>query len=346
MKKIFTCIITLLVINSAYAELEWSKSDGWQMKVKSGALSHYMGDELDGNAIELMNKAKAAQESGNKNQYSKAINSYNVVIKKYPKSEFAPEALYQKGVLLTEQHRYSDAFESFEGVVTDYPEYPKFNKVIGAQFHVASHLMEGKRPHYWGVIPGFRSYKDAHNYFERVVKNAPNSEYAPMALMNMGMLAEKNNKKPDAIDAFKQLIEDYPQSILAPDAHLKLAQTYQSSVKGAEYDQNSTLHSINYYNQFLLLYQDNPQVEKAEQGLKKMEETLAESKLSQGDFYYNKRNNPEAAIIYYNQAISIAPKSRIAELAKLQLDKVHRNVEPPKTIADHVFGRYDKKKGY
>ncbi|MDP4880011.1 MAG: tetratricopeptide repeat protein, partial [Opitutales bacterium] len=99
------------------------------------------------------------------------------------------------------------------------PNYKDFNQVIGSQFDCATAHMEGARGRIFWVFPGFRQYDRAMEEFEQIVNNAPYSDYAPLALMNIALVAEQEEEPEDAIDALDRLINYYPQSMLAPDAY-------------------------------------------------------------------------------------------------------------------------------
>src|SRR5262249_55967274 len=99
--------------------------------------------------------------------------------------------------------------------------------------------MQGKRPYYWGLIPGFRDYDAAIDLFEKMVKNAPFSKQAPKALMFISHLSKKYRKVEDAWDALERIINEYPNSSQAEEAYLVLAETYAESVQGPAYDQGA-----------------------------------------------------------------------------------------------------------
>src|SRR6185312_3686191 len=116
-----------------------------------------------------------------------------------------------------------------------------FNEIIGEEYRIASALLDGARSRIlWGTIPGLKNRSRAIEYFEAILSFAPYRDYAPLALMNVarGHLQEGNTE--DAIDALDRMINNYPQSLLAPDAYLKLGQTHAKLVDGPAYDQAST----------------------------------------------------------------------------------------------------------
>jgi len=333
-------ILSFLIFNFMHlqADLVWSRDTGWRAE---GGILELIIDTTPRarSALEAMNLAGQARE--NKNDRA-AINLYNQVYDTCPNSILAPEALYQIGLIRMERCEYLKAFNVFEKIITDYPNYPKFDKIIEMQFKIASQLQAGERPYYWGIIPGFKDYNSSMRFFESIVSNAPYSRYAPYALMNMGILAEECCKETDAIDAFDRLISEYPDSSVAPEAYLRLSRIYMGLAQGPDYDQGATTEAINHYDDFLFLYPNNPAVKEAEEGLACARDSQAQSKLIMGDFYYQTRNNPRAARIFYNEAISIAPNSCMAQAARERLECIENGQLAPMCFVDAIFGRYER----
>jgi len=298
------------------AELVWSPQTGW--RIEGGVLAGVTGSEGKG-ALDLMNRARAAEERGSR---ITAIRAYQKVAKKYPNSIYSPEALYRLGKLRLARRQYFDAFEAFQQVVGRYPNTKRFNEIIGEQYHIAATLLDGGRPRLWGVIPSFTAKNRAIEYFEYILVNAPFGDYAPLALMNIarGHLAMNNTE--DAINALDRMINSYPQSLLAPDAYLRLAQANSSLVQGPAYDQASTLEAITYYEDFMILFPNDIKISEAAKGLDSMKKLLAQSKMKMADFYFYKRDDFVAAKVFYNEAITAYPESDIAKQAKVQLAAV------------------------
>lgn len=320
-----------------HADLVYDRETG-EWTVEGGVLEPLLGESSGAeNALELMNEAGRNQEKGNR---FTALKLYNKVHKDYPNSIFAPEALYQASLLYQKRHQFDKAFEYLEQIVREYPGYDKYNQVIGAQYRIADDLADGERPYYWGIIPGFRDYEAAMDYYNKIVENGPYTEYAPLALMRLAGLARERDKPEEAIDALDRLVNYYPDSFLASDAYLELAQTFSGLVEGSWYDQGATREAISYYQDYLVLYPDSPMVGEAEDGLTEMRNTLANSKFLLGDFFYRYRNNGRAARVFFNEAITIDPESEAAAKAREKLEKIESGIEAPKTPVDMIFGRY------
>ncbi len=302
---------------SARADLVWSRETGW--RVEGGALSGLAGPE-GRKALDLMNSARTDEDQGSTRS---AIKGYAAVAKRYPNSIYAPEAFYRSAKLHLTRHEYTQAFDDFQQVIGRYPNTKRFNEIIGEQYRIASALLDGARGRmFFGLLPGFVSREKAVEYFETILANAPYSDYAPLSLMNIARGHQKLKQTEDAMDALDRMINNYPQSLLAPDAYLKLAQAHASLVDGPYYDQASTKESITYFTDFMLLFPSDPNVAAAEKGLDGMKTMLAESKIKIGDFYFYRRNNYTAAKVFYNEAITAYPESAIAKRARLRLDDV------------------------
>ena len=162
------------------------------------------------------------------------------------------------------------SFDTFQEIIDRYPDYEGFEETVARQFEIAEALMQGARGKFLRIFPGFKNYEKAQEFMEQVYQNAPAGKTAPLALMNLARIAQQEDDNDAAIDALDRLVNNHAQSILAPDAHLRLAGIYASLVKGDMYDQGATLEAINYYEDFLILYPESHLVGEAEKALKNM----------------------------------------------------------------------------
>ncbi len=303
------------------ADLVWTPQSGW--KVQGGALAAFSGEE-GRNALDLMNKARTAEEAG---KDGTALKFYGLVSKKYPNSVYAAEALFRTGLIRQKRHQFHKAFLSYQTLVTLYPSSEKFNQVIGEQYRIASDLSEGKRNKFVTWLPGFRNRERAVEYFETIVMTAPYSDYAPLALMNAARGYKRMNEVPAAIDALDRMINLYPKNVLTPDAYLRIADTHASLVDGPLYDQASTKEAITYYEDYMILFPGHPGMAQAEKGLNDMKTVLARSKMVIADYYFKYRKNYKAAKVFYNEAITAYPDSPVAAEARTKLVAVEAKLE-------------------
>jgi outer membrane protein assembly factor BamD len=308
---------SVLLTTRARADLVWTPEEGWQLE--GGTLSGLA--ETEGrNAIDLMNKGRVAEEKGSSGT---ALRDYAKVVKKYPNSIWAAEALYRSAHLRILRKQYYKAFEAYQLIIGKYPSTKRFDEIIGAQYRIAAALLNGARNHFFfALIPGFTNRQRGVEYCEQIVLNAPYNTYAPLALMESAHGQHRIGNIDEAIDALDRFINNYPQNIMAPDAYLNLAQMNAALVDGPNYDQASTKEAITYYQDFMILFPGDHNIGVAEKGLADMKQTLAESKIKMADFYFYKRSNFVAARVFYNEAITSYPDSDVANLARKRLTDV------------------------
>jgi outer membrane protein assembly factor BamD len=293
----------------------------------AGALSKGAFEQLTEaqQAQYLLSKAKEQAEA---NKLRTARRTARRITRQYTFSEAAAEAWLLKGTMWMTQERWDRAFDAFQKIISQHPGFEAFDTVIRKQFDCATAMMEGNRGRFLLIFPRARQYDKARAAFETILRNAPYSDYASLALMNSAIIAQRQGKTDAEIDALDRLINFYADSILAPDAYFALAESFADLVQGSAYDQGSTREAISYFEDFLILFPNSPDVPAAEAGLSEMLEVLAESRLVIGDFYYFYRNNNTAALIFYNEAITVAPQSSTATEARQRIEDIQRGVQP------------------
>lgn len=328
--RILLLAAAALVAAQTEAEITWSRETGW--RVTGGVLDSF--DTAEGrNALDLMNKARSEEESGDRGG---AIKYYKKVTKNYPGSVFAPEAFYRLAGLYHARHQYFLAFDSYQQIIARYPSSERFNEVVGQQYNIASELLEGARNRSWGFLPNFKNRERSIEYMEQIVANAPYSDYAPLSLMNIARGHQRLSNTDEAIHALDRLINFYPKSVLSPDAYLKLGQTHASLVDGPYYDQASTKEAITYFEDFMILFPGDANLASAEKGLTDMKRVLARSKLIVADYYLKYRKNYKAAKVFYNEAITVFPDSDVAGEAREKLKTVESKLSEEAPMAAPV----------
>jgi len=321
---LFPFALTLLAAGGLNAQLSLNPLN-WFGDDEDTQQLRIAGESDERAARDRLARGKSRMEAGN---LGGAMRVFKKVAKEYPTSRAAGEALFLRGRIHMTRERWTKAFETLQEVVDRHPNFERFDRVISSQFECATALMEGARAKLFGLIPTFKQYREAMRQFEQIVRNAPYGDYAPLSLMNLALVAEQKDKPGEAIDALDRLINYYPQSMLAPDAYFTLAEVYANLVKGPEYDQGSTRQAISYYEDFLILFPESGYTGEVEANLERMENLLATSRLNLGDFYYFYRNNDTAALVFYNEAVTIAPGSEAAADARARIADIEAGVEP------------------
>jgi outer membrane protein assembly factor BamD len=317
----------LVVVPAARAELVWDPATGW--RAEGGVFAQFLQTPEGRTAKQQLDAARRAEQSGD---LGRALSGYKAVGKKYPTSVVAPEALLGLARVREKRGQFTKAQAALQKIVTDHPGFPRFNEVIGQQYRLAERMARGDRPRYWGWLPGFKQKDKGIANFEQVVTNAPFSEYAPLSLMNVASHHSDHEERDDAIDALDRMVNNYPESFLAPDAYLALARQHGAITGGAAYDQGSTQQALTYFQDYQILYPEGTDAPVAVTGVADSKTMLAESKMVMADFYDRHRGNYTAARVFYNEAITIYPESPVADRARAKLarlDRIDKGEEQP-----------------
>ena len=169
---------------------------------------------------------------------------------------------------------------------------------------------------------------DSIPLFVAFAKLYPYNEKTPLALLYSAKVSQSDKEYDTAILSLKELINKYPSSKYTADAYFLIAHIYSDFIKGPEYDLESTREAIRYCEDFIALYPQHEQIRAIEILHERMINSIATNRVLMADYYYfNKRNNV-AAIIFYNEAITIAPNSQAAIEARDRLDAIEMGIRP------------------
>lgn len=320
---IFALLLTLLSANLANAG--WLNTTLRHLTEQADGSQPNWAASLWGDisAADMLERAQALHKAG-KIKAAKRI--YKKITKHHPLASETGIAYFAWAEIEMGREHWIRAFNCLQAIVSEHPDFDRFDDLIRLQFDCANALQNGARSKLLWVIPGFRQYGKAIEQYETLVKNAPFSQYAPLALMNVALIAEQRQDSDIAIDALDRLINDYPQSMLAPDAYYNLAETYSSLVKGSQYDQGATREAIRYFEDFLILFPQSTYASKVEQRVNEMQILEAESRFQLGEFYYLYRSNATAALVFYNETLSLAPNSGLAKNAEARIADINEGI--------------------
>lgn len=317
------CLFLGIGVVPLESALVWSPETGWS--AEGGTLENLIGTDFDAkNALQLLEKARAAQE---KEAYRSALRAYRKLIKQYPLSLLTPEALYQTGLIYKVRKQWRKAFSAFDRLIKRYPDYDKYADALREQYEIITAFKESARRPLFGFIPRIRPYGQAIEYYEILIENAPYGEYATQALMEIAILAREQKDTKRAVDALRLIISDYESSPFVKDAYFMLAESLSDDIQGPAYDQGVTLEAIRYLEDYLTLYPKDSRVDNVEAKLAQLYEVLAKSKFLLGEFYLVNRHEMRAALVLYNETISLAPQSPSAQRARERIQSIE-NKEP------------------
>jgi tetratricopeptide (TPR) repeat protein len=261
-----------------------------------------------------------------------------------------PESIYRAAMIREKQGDWKKSFDHLQLIAKAYVRYD-FERVASSLMRIAEQIATEDLPKKWGVVPRLRSGSEDRERFNQIVELSRGPKFAPRALLVLAEISLKDDKIDEAVDALERLVNYYPDHYHCEKAYFMLGEIHQSFVSGPSYDQGSTLQALNYYEDYLILFEQSPprganesqeqfelrikesseRKELARKGRQAMRESLAQSKLEVGKYveqygkYFLVRwqelgNQP--ALQFYNQAITTAPESDAAREAEKSVAKL------------------------
>ncbi len=298
-------ILTLSIDQSLFAYWVWSPESG-KFVNPEGAVEDTADQQYD--------YALSFYEARN---YEKAIKELKNLVKKYPGSRVAPVAQYKLGTIHEEQNEYYKAFRAYQRIIENYPNSTHMNEVMEREFKIGNVFLSGKKPKFMGV-PILPALPKAIEVFEQVAKNAPFGEYGDKSLFQLSVAYKRSGNFQKALETLQNLVENYPESPLLPDAKYQLGEVSYQMSKNINRSQEGLDTAEDYFESFLAEYPGANVRKKAKRLKRAIDEKNAEKnfKIAQ---YYERENYLESAVIYYEDVVRNYPDTSWAKQAKERL---------------------------
>lgn len=179
-----------------------------------------------------------------------AITELLVFVRKFPRSAYAPYALYLTGWIRFEQKKYNEAIENFNFLTQAYPQsilVPRAYYSIGdAHYNMGD--FANAIEHYKIVVESYPSSSlapdalksiqfcymvlgktdEAMKITDQYVESNPNSPFAPEFLFKKGEMFYTDKRFKDAIAEYENFIQKYPGSEKNSEALYWMAKSYIS----------------------------------------------------------------------------------------------------------------------
>jgi len=165
-------------------------------------------------------------------RYEQALGNYRHIIAEHSDWSDADGAYFRAGNCLFQLGRYAEAAEVLGQVAQQFPESNIADKV--AYWLGEAHYQAGAE------AVAIAAYKQS-------LQIAPDGEYAAYALYSIAMIQRETDAKA-TVATFKQLLNDFPDSPLVPDALYRLGEDYQKLGRPKE--------AVSYYQRVVTNYTD------------------------------------------------------------------------------------------
>jgi outer membrane protein assembly factor BamD len=262
-----------------------------------------IGEEIKTTDQEQFEYIKKLDAEGKKDE---AITACHDLINFFPQSGFMADVYYIIGKLYEETDENWKAFEMYQRIVQEYPQSPLMQELLDRQFAIGVKFLEGERLRVKG-IPTVPSPSKAIEIFEQVKKSAPFHEYGEKSQFYIGLAYEKKKDYEKALEAFQDLLDEYPNTTFAAEASFKMADvSYRMSQKNI--DNEPMLESAGEkFDEFITAHPEElTSLAQASDRKTEVLDTQAENLYKIGRFYETQRHI-ESANIYYELIVNEYP---------------------------------------
>ena len=215
-KKIFIFLVYILIFSSCSKEIK----KGSTIKQKS----------LDLQVLEVYREGMDSLESGDIFFATKKFNEAETL---YPQSEWAPKSALMAAYSYYSQDYYGDAIAELERYLQVYPKHK--NKDYAYYLLAISYYEQ-----IVDETKDLQSILQARNYFNVIIRDFPNTEYAIDAEFKVDLIYDtlaakemyigryyfKKKKWIPAINRFRTIIDDYETTIYTEEALHRLVEIY------------------------------------------------------------------------------------------------------------------------
>lgn len=286
---------------AAEAAWVWSPQTGWIGP--TGAVKDTPEEQL-AHAIGFFEKS----------DYNRARIEFKKLLSHYKDSREAPEAQYYIGRSFEEERDFYRAFLEYRKTLETYPSTARFEEILERMYQIGNYFLSGKKRKVFGTAAFLPARDKAAEIFQVIVDDGPFSQYGELAQYKLGIAHLALGDYEQAVTAFDQLIDRYPNSPLVDDARFQLAQASLKGTFKADYDQHPTDQAMDELERFVQNFSSSDLAPEAVERLKVLLERRAEHDFQVGQFY-ERRKHPESALVYYQDVVNHYPKTSWAAKA-------------------------------
>ncbi|MCP4650167.1 MAG: outer membrane protein assembly factor BamD [PVC group bacterium] len=300
MKKTIVILLLLFVTNIQVCFAYWVWTPGTQKWVNP------LYKTFD-TPQEQFDWAKRYFDAGD---YRKAIYEFKKILRKFPKTEYAPEAKYFMGLCEEKRGRHYHAFKIYQEVIDIYPLNDRLESIVEQQYLIGE------------VYFKRRKYELAEEIFQKSLLNSPYSKVADVAQYKIGLCSFRLRRFNEARDEFDKISENYSFSPYLDDAgYYSALCSFKISSLIKDYDEEILDRAHGDLNNFLARAPTSEYVAKAESLKNKLVNKKAE-KLFKTARFYEKLRKTYAALKYYEELVYSYEKTTWALQAKPKLERL------------------------
>lgn len=251
----------------------------------------------------LYNSAIAAENAG---KVGRAIKIYEKIVLRHPLCPAASESAFRWGKLLEKDDELLEAFEAYDAILVKYPASPHYAEAMQRQEIIATQAAEGQINN---SFIGFKirvSLKKSAEMLAKVRQNAPRAISAEKAQYTIGKIYQsrgnQTNEAALAINAFRELTRDFPDSQYAPDGQYQIGEILLGQSKKGNQDSANLDRAKRAFEDVLIRYPTSKQAKMAKAQIAKLASGNIQRSFEIAEFY-RKKGQISSALVYYRDTV-------------------------------------------
>lgn len=263
----------------------------------------------------LYQQAKQADADG---KTKRAIKLYDKTATRFPFAPSAATARYRQAQLLEQEGKIEDAFDAYDKFLQRFPGSPDYVTALNRQASMAQSAAEGDVKSSFLGLKTKLSLDKTVEMLGKVRDHAPKSATAAKAQFTIGEAYQAKRKYKESIEAFRKLVNDQPDSSLAPEALFRVGQILLENADRGNQNQANLDLSREAFNDYLIQYPGHSKNAEARRLLGNLSGRDLQRSFDIAEFYYKTGKN-ESAKVYYRDIVKRSGSGELYEKSKARL---------------------------
>jgi len=268
-----------------------------------------------GEGEQLYYQAKQADDAGNA---AKAIKLYAKSAELAPSASTSAQARFRQAQLLEQKGEVVEAFDAYQKVLERYQASNLYATALKRQTALAQSAADGEvKTSFLGLKSGLSTEKIV-GMLEKVRDNAPKSATASKAQFTIGELHQSKKEEKEAIEAFRKLVRDFPDSKEAAEGQFRIGKVFVAQAERGNQNQATLDLAREALQDYLQQYPGHSKNAEAKQILADLGGRNVQRTFDIAEFYL-KTGEKESAKVYYRQVVKRTGSGELHDKAKARL---------------------------
>jgi len=249
-------------------------------------------------------------------QLKAASRAANALVRTWHHSPEAAQAQLAVARLHEARNNPAAAFDEYQYLIDHFSGLFPFQHVLDRQYQIANHLLKPQKT-FLGLA--MNTMEDVRIRFEQIVRNAPNWERAPDALLKSALCHELDDDPLAAAEAYAQLQTRYPAAPAALAAAAEEIRIRRALAWKYPMDEAMTRRAIAAIDSALHAYGARLNRDELASWRADLSDAAMNRTYARAAFYDGKRKQPRAALTAYREFLRVYPDSPHAETVRSRI---------------------------